>query len=164
MKIIFLDFDGVINRHAENGVHPDCASILKKIIEKTNAKIVVTSSNKYSFQRKRDPVPFFESNIYKNYILLLKDYNIDIFDFTPYINQNREKEIEEYLHSHPEIENFLILDDDYTFKTYQHHQILIPFDSGLTEEHINISIDILNCKEKIKTMKKIWTLTFNLYL
>ena len=39
MKVIFLDFDGVSLNNAK---------ILKEIITQTDAKIVVTSSNKYS--------------------------------------------------------------------------------------------------------------------
>ena len=53
MKIIFLDLDGVLN----NWYHPDLidekyALVLKKILELSKAKIVITSSNKYSFQRE----------------------------------------------------------------------------------------------------------------
>ena len=51
-KVIFLDFDGVINDYFTfDSVNDYNVSILKKIIEKTEAKIVVTSSNKYAFQR-----------------------------------------------------------------------------------------------------------------
>ena len=52
-KIIFLDFDGVINNwYHFDGVCPTNALILKQIIDLTNAKIVVMSSNKYSIQQK----------------------------------------------------------------------------------------------------------------
>lgn len=52
MKIIFLDLDGVLN----NWYHPELidkknALVLKKILELSKAKVVLTSSNKYSFQR-----------------------------------------------------------------------------------------------------------------
>ena len=54
MKIIFLDLDGVLN----NWNHPDLidlknAKVLKKIITLSQAKLVLTSSNKYPIQRKK---------------------------------------------------------------------------------------------------------------
>ena len=46
MKYIFLDFDGVINNwNSNNCVSPENVMVLKKILKKTDAKIVVTSSN-----------------------------------------------------------------------------------------------------------------------
>ena len=53
MKIIFLDLDGVLN----NWNHPDLidlknAKVLKKIITLSQAKLVLTSSNKYPIQRE----------------------------------------------------------------------------------------------------------------
>ena len=52
MLIIFLDFDGVLNSKKyialknEPGVcfDPECLNLLKEIVLKTNAKIVLTSS------------------------------------------------------------------------------------------------------------------------
>ena len=53
MKIIFLDLDGVLN----NWYHPDLIvpenlNILKEILILSKAKIVLTSANKYQFQRQ----------------------------------------------------------------------------------------------------------------
>ena len=51
MKVIFLDFDGVINNWNNDFiVDYDNVKYLLEIIRDTDAKIVATSSNKYSFQ------------------------------------------------------------------------------------------------------------------
>ena len=46
MKVIFLDFDGVIYdvRDYSILVNPNCVNIVKKILAETGSKIVVTSS------------------------------------------------------------------------------------------------------------------------
>lgn len=54
MKVIFLDFDGVINNYSSmismELINNKCIDVLKRIIHETNAKVVVTSSNKYKYQ------------------------------------------------------------------------------------------------------------------
>lgn len=51
MKVIFLDFDVVINNWDNfNGVDFKNVERLLKIINVTGAKIVATTSNKYDFQ------------------------------------------------------------------------------------------------------------------
>ena len=51
MKVIFLDFDGVINNWNNfDGVDINNVLPLLEIVKITDAKIVATSSNKYSFQ------------------------------------------------------------------------------------------------------------------
>ena len=53
MKYIFLDFDGVINNwYQMEGVSLENVKILKQIIDLTNASVIATTSNKYSFQQR----------------------------------------------------------------------------------------------------------------
>ena len=67
MKVIFLDFDGVINNWYDfEGVSLENAKILRQIIMRTDAKIVVTSSNKYSLQRNNNS-SYLTSNFYRKY-------------------------------------------------------------------------------------------------
>lgn len=143
MKVIFLDFDGVINNwHCFDEVDYNNTKVLLTIIKSTNAKIVVTSSTKYSFQRKENLN--YENTIFYKYIQLLKEYGIETFEITPYLNENREQEILAYLKEHPEIDEFLILDDDYVIGSLKEHQIFLELYKGLTEEHIKPAINILN--------------------
>lgn len=148
MKVIFLDFDGVINNYTnlDNAVDYKCLSILKKIIALTGAKIVITSSNKYPYQRNIGNIPLKERRLYKEYLKPLFVNGIDIYDMTPLVEENREKEILAYLEQHKEIEEYLILDDDYCMTSLCLHEIYIDLMSGLTENHINPALNILNGK------------------
>lgn len=144
MKVIFLDFDGVINNWNNfDGVDINNVLPLIEIIRLTGAKVVATSSNKYSFQV--NGVNYADSRYYY-YVSELKKLGIDIFDVTPYVDGNREKEIIKYLGEHPEIDEFLILDDDYVIDSLKEHQVFLDLYAGITKEHINPSIDILNGK------------------
>ena len=147
MKVIFLDIDGVVNDYLTiDSINEMNVLVLKKIIDKTGARIVVTSSNKYQFQRKNSPFSVVEETpMYKKYIKKLNELGIDIFDFTPYsIDENRELEIINYLNSHPEIDQYLILDDDHIIEKCRNHEIFLDLQSGLREKHILPAINILN--------------------
>lgn len=142
MKVIFLDLDGVINSHAFYPIDPYCVNILKEIINQTKAKIVITSANKYPFQKKR--TTYEQSSLYQNYILPLEQFQISIFDYTPNINSNRYQEITHHLKNHPNITEFVILEDEIFFPKLNGHQIFIDYGYGLTEEDIIPTIQILN--------------------
>ena len=149
MKVIFLDFDGVINDYMTiNEINEYNVEMLKRIINDTGAKIVVTSSWKYPYQRNNKNMEGFLNNNY--YARTLKENGIDIIDCTPYIKEQgikdnqREQEILEYLKNHPEITQFLILDDDYIIETLKEHEIFLDLQAGLREKHIIPAIRILN--------------------
>ncbi|MBQ2872847.1 MAG: hypothetical protein IJE89_02490 [Bacilli bacterium] len=144
MKVIFLDFDGVVNNWNNfDGVDINNVLPLLEIVKMTGAKIVATSSNKYSFQV--NGVKYDDSR-YSYYVSELKKLGIDIFDVTPYLEGNREKEIAKYLEEHPEIEDFLILDDDYVINSLKKHQVFLDLYMGITKEHVEPSVRILNGK------------------
>lgn len=146
MKVIFLDFDGVINNwDVYDGVDVNNVRILKQIIDKTGAKVVATTSNKYSFQRDSG-VDYRKTKYYVVYVQELNKCGIDIYDVTPYVDGNRDNEIEKYLMMHPEIEEFVILDDDYFSKKFRERQVFLDYYNGLLEEHLEPSLDILSGK------------------
>ena len=145
MKCIFLDFDGVINNwYHFDGVCTENALILKKIIELTGAKVVATTSNKYSFQRK-EPVEYLKSAYYREYVSVLNELGIIIDDVTPYCKENRSLEIKSYLSEH-EVESFVIVDDELISEDLQEHQVFLDLYKGLEEHHIEPIINILNNK------------------
>lgn len=144
MKVIFLDFDGVINNwDSPNIVNIENVEVLKLIQKEANAKIVATTSNKYSFQRPNG-VSYCESSYYK-YVIELTKLGIVIDDITPYSKEQiREEEINLYLKSHPEIEQYVILDDEYIGSTLKQHQVFLDLYKGLQLEHVAPTLKILN--------------------
>lgn len=111
MKVIFLDTDGVLNSDEyfdkikglkiegiEDQVDVEKIKLLKKAVEETSSKVVLTSSWRY----KRNAQYLKQ---------LLLEYGI-LVDSTPYMDNERGKEIKKWLEEHKDIENFVILDDE----------------------------------------------------
>lgn len=143
MKYIFLDFDGVINNwYHFDGVCIDNALILKKIINLTGAKIIVTSSNKYPIQKGRE-TDYYQSLFYRNYVQKLNEIGIEISDMTPLCNEDKSLEIQKYLINH-DIEKFVIVDDELVSESLQDHQVFCDLYRGLQTEHIKPIVNILN--------------------
>lgn len=143
MKVIFLDFDGVINNWEHfDGIDYKNVKFLLQIIKLTDAKVVATSSRKYSFQR--DLGIDYKNTSFFEYLNILKGYGLEITDITPYVKGNRELEINEYLKIHPEIEQFVILDDDLVIESLKEHQVFLDLYNGICEEHVIPAVNILN--------------------
>lgn len=143
MKIIFLDLDGVLN----NWYHPDLIDpknvlVLKKIIKLTNAKIVLTTSNKYPFQREK--IKNIKGSYLEKYIKILQNNGLSIYDLTPYVEENRSLEIKAYLKSNPNITDFVIIDDELVSHELLKYQVFLDWNTGLLEKHIKPIIAILN--------------------
>jgi len=133
MQVIFLDIDGVLNYNdyfnnnyqgINRYIDRKKLLLIKEIIYKTNCKIVFTSSWRYSL--------LFSTTIEK---FLIKEGII--FDKTPFINNDRGIEIKEYLKIHPNIKDFIIIDDD-IFSSYDKYLlsklVKTNIKEGLTEE------------------------------
>ena len=143
MKIIFLDVDGVLNNidnikkcykksinkketfYSGKNVPFDikCLKNLAKIVKKTGAKIVLSSTWR----------------IYKSHIYVLEarlaEYGLRIYDMTDNINMIRGVEIKEWLKSHRDIENYVVIDDEeYNLSNFIDNKHLVIVDSkyGLT--------------------------------
>lgn len=145
MKIIFLDLDGVLN----NWNHPELideknALVLKKLLKLSNAKIVLTSSNKYSFQR--EGLKSIEGSYLEKYLQELKRLEIPIYDITPYKGEDKTAEIRAYLESNPLVTDFVIIDDELVDESLWKYQVYLDLYKGLEEEHLVPSLDILEGK------------------
>ena len=155
MNIIFLDVDGVLNniKDAEELYEKtrkpvigyewpfsECSlNVLKKIVDETDAKIVVTSSWRLENQGRN--------------VLLseLKKYDLQekVIGWTPKLKAfRREEEIIAYLNSNNyENLNFIILDDEVSwYKDLEKYVIKTDPYSGLNEEHLEKSINLLKSK------------------
>ena len=120
MKAIFLDIDGVLNNQEHllllhnrflgreqylqllQGLHEtplDYRSciLLQKLLYETSAEVILSSTWRLS----------------EKHIEGIRKYGgIEIKDITPRLDTIRGEEIQAYSDKHPEIENYVILDDD----------------------------------------------------
>jgi len=162
-KIIFLDIDGVLNstevayQIRKDGINnngfggffkeptePTHSNVcwgqelvdnLKYIIEKTNAKVVISSTWRVTHRWQTFPKMF----------ALYGFPDIEIIGATPKLNIARGYEIREWLHHNKDVEKYVILDDNSDMLESQ-----MPFfvktdlHIGLTKENAEKAIDILN--------------------
>lgn len=186
MKIIFLDIDGVLNGYNQLntlgwkivclinnkslknwyrkitdpcGIHKSKVKRLAKIIRKTNAKVVMSSSWRVIWWKV--PYEKQKGNV-KKLTDLFNKYNINVIDVTPRSpDGKRDKEILAWLSKHEEeVENFIILDDENSFlRAFDNDKRFIQTSSvakgvmiqgfprentGLKKKHVRQAIKILN--------------------
>lgn len=147
-RFIFLDVDGVLNNHdfaseqyknginiyAEDRLDPTSIECVKRIVDATNAKIVLSSSWRWS------------KEAYDAVAAQLALVDLKIFDTTNIdirVNLSRSGEIQEWLNNN-EYDSYLILDDDEIKgeELERHHIQTTPL-YGLTDEHVDPAIKIL---------------------
>ena len=138
MKVIFLDFDGVVNdiHHKGPKINKKFTEEIKKVIALTDAKVVVTSS----WKRDRETLAYAINS--------LIEMGIEVYDCTPNIDcpkiEQREKEISMYLQQHQQIEQFVIIEDDFVMNRLYDHQVLIEHSDGFTADYIEPTVRVLN--------------------
>jgi len=153
MKVIFLDVDGVLctsdclrMRLAPTGHHvfnPACVGALNDIIAATGAKLVLSSSwrhfmsiRKFNTHSKAFGVP----PCIDETPTLSQTFSADGL----YIAQQRGTEIKAWLDAHPEVDKFVILDDNSDMASLMDFLIQTDMDRGLTEYHAKRAIKLLN--------------------
>lgn len=154
MKVIFLDLDGVLNSERyDAGREQDGLTyidetrlpLLKEIVDRTNAKIVFTSTRRDHWNRD------FElcDDDGKYIVRSLGRYGLEIYDKTPEIGSftERKEEIEKWLAAHSDVDKFVII-DDFAFGWGNFRPAYVKTDpqstNGLEEEQVAQAIDILN--------------------
>lgn len=143
MKVIFLDFNGVLDTHDNmNVIDETNLDILLYIINETGAKIVISSSVKNSYFYCGE-----HNNVMKYLISEFTKHNIEIYGMTPWLD-NREEEIKQYLLEHPEIEEYCIIDDDFFFESMKEHMVKLKHlwlgGNGLKDVDKDSIVKILN--------------------
>lgn len=138
MKIIFLDFNGILDTWENmDEINEDNLNRLKKLVDETGSNVVYSSSNRYS-------------RFGKEIMLNLISNGINVIGVTPQLGE-REIEIKSYLDGHPDIENYCILDDDYDMDSMKEHLVKLPLQSegslGFTEEYYKKAVSILGVKK-----------------
>lgn len=162
MKVIFLDFDGVLNCTKSIsrapfpapsyiwyvGLDSDKMRNLAKIVQETNAKIVLTTTwrNHYTIgvYKQEDPVGKYVNNKFRKVELKIYD------KIEPGKRFDRGKGAKIWLEQHPEVTDFVILDDEEMgyyndYDLFDPHFVKTLWDGhGLTENCANAAIRILN--------------------
>lgn len=166
MKVIFLDFDGVLNvipqGHDYYGgiFHQEFVKNLERIIDETGAKLVISSSWRHSGLEKMRMM--WENRLYPGEIIgITPDLRWRTHPDKLELNEEeyvRGDEIETWLKLHPEVTNYVILDDDNDMLPSQkgnfvktsnniNHPDCIDIGYGLTRICANDAIRILNRKQ-----------------
>ena len=153
-KIIFLDFDGVLNTEHYQGLlqyqgkpwqdeygaffDPKAVKQLKRIIDATDADIVVESSWKYlGLDAMKE-------------LWEVRNLPGTIIDITPsLLGKNKGVEIASWLSKYAKQDiRYVIIDDEYVILDSQlpHFILTNPYE-GITEEQANRAISMLNEKK-----------------
>ena len=148
MKIIFLDFDGVINSFGgdwQGGFEEldrKCIENLNILIERvSDIKIVISST--WRILRSLDKLKSIMAKWGFKYPEL-------VIDKTPRLaGEERGREIFGWFtrnnkFPNPIIDNFIILDDDSDMEPFMNHLIQTDTDKGLTIEDVNKAVQFLN--------------------
>ena len=149
MKVIFLDFDGVLNSEkyiqslGEQGViiDPSRMALLKHIVDETKAKIVLSSSWREHWEKETHKCTDTGRQINS----IFNNFRLEIFDKTPKL-KGREEEIKAWLNKHKEVTSFAVLDDMILSADFLkgHFVKTSRFFDGLDESDVEKAVRILN--------------------
>ena len=121
MKVLFLDVDGVLNKHSSYTTISDIGGGLKldldALIHDTKCKIVLSST----WRILEDTYNFISKHV-------------EIFDVTDQDRGCRGDQIQRWLNKHPEVTNYAIVDDDSDMLDSQlRYYVHTEFEYGLTD-------------------------------
>lgn len=146
MKVIFLDFDGVLNAEADICRYGVCIlspqiRLLKQIVDATGANIVLSTSWREHWSAEEaacDQTGLLMNDIFSQ-------HGLQIWDKTPDLRTRREVEIKSWLDAHPETEQFVILDDALLSADFMNDHFVktSSYFGGLDEADVKKAIEIL---------------------
>lgn len=150
MKIIFLDFDGVITTYdSQWNLSSSCVLSIEHILKVTGAKIVITSSWAIG---SLDASHFINKLFNKPEVTITSKNSLFITSIIDIINKDyplRGEGIQEWLDNHPDVTSYVILDDNSDMLDEQLFNF-VQTDTyyGITAREVDLAIRILN-EEKI---------------
>lgn len=147
MRVIFLDVDGVLNSqqwalkmfaegvrvYAEDMLDPHALRLLKRLVDESNAKLVVSSSWRSIPQSMKALAD------------QLDQYGMKVYDVTPRVGETRGKDITAWLNRHPGKHQYVILDDDSDMDEHAGHLVQTTFREGLRAEHVDQALEMFKC-------------------
>ncbi|MBQ4052529.1 MAG: hypothetical protein IJD09_02665 [Clostridia bacterium] len=149
MKVIFLDFDGVLNSrkyvdacgHFGVIIDPSRMALLKQIVDATDARIVLSTS----WREHWSPVAAQCDAVGEEINRIFKEHRLEIYDKIPQMNFKREQEIKAWLEDYPTVDRFVVLDDLFLDAPFMRGHFVRTSDlrDGLDEDNVKEAIDIL---------------------
>ena len=144
-RIIFLDVDGVLNNgswamemydkgirtYRDDILYEPALERLKRIVDATDAQIVVSSSWRQ--------IP----TAYKHLQEWLEMYGMKVADITPYVGGCRGDDITAWFNRNPGEWSYVILDDEDDMDGHMDHLVQTDFDVGLIDTDIERAISLL---------------------
>lgn len=135
IKVIFLDFDGVLNSkmyfetHSSVGlaIDPTRVDLLKRIVLGTNAKIVLSTSWRAHWDKEDSLCDDVGREINK----IFAEKDLTVFDKISGDNRSRYEKVADWLANHPTVTNFVVLDDT-------------PFEKGVLKNHFVLTSTLRN--------------------
>lgn len=148
MKILFLDFDGVLNSQEYRDVHGSSGAgvdksrlpLIKSIVDATGAMIVIITSLREYWDKNPDKCDYFGKVINE----VFAEFGLEIYDKTP-VSKSGERvdEILEWIVDNPGVKNYVVIDDGALFAKFLVGHFVQPKD-GIEQEHAEKAIEILN--------------------
>ena len=158
LKIIFLDFDGVITWFGSRwNVDPKKVALLEEVLKTTGAKIVVSSSWRVGCRDGKDFVDKMFSSWRSQVSTQERDslFIESIIDVTDSHGSARGDEIKRWLEAHEdEVETYVILDDDNDMLEEQLFNF-VQTDGwyGMSDRTVALATQILNGEKIISPIR-----------
>jgi hypothetical protein len=143
VNVIFLDIDGVLNsrrfldqldpeERTDDSLDPQAVARLNRIAERTQAKIVISST-----WRIIDPLERILD------ILQSHGFKGEIVGKTPVLSGPRGHEIQAWVTEHREVKSFVILDDRSDMDGVSKRLIQTTMADGLLDRHVEPACTVL---------------------
>jgi hypothetical protein len=158
MKVIFLDIDGVLNsqeflqNNKSESIDRRNVSVLKNVINKTGAVIVMSSAWRLWFDDIMMPIEGYSQHLYD----IFSEFDIKIFAKTPDFSTEeirakktfsrvKAKEILAWLNENQSFDKYVVVDDlDLINEEINAHLVRINGQVGITEEDAMRVIDMIS--------------------
>ena len=156
MKVIFLDIDGVLNHTGcKEKLKSGCyfvaeykMALLKKLVEETGAKIVLSSSWRIGWFDLENGIRSHNANDFIALREKFAEYGLEFLGYTPFKSvKGRGEEIDLWLRAWEgePVESFVILDDmnGRYLRPYAGRLVRTSFTTGLLPKHVELAKKIL---------------------
>lgn len=145
MNVIFLDIDGVLNSEVSARkfqtcyrLDPDAMAHMNRIIKETGAVVVLSSTWRRYHDKGNMELILMQTGFPQNKLI---DYT-PVLEWSP--QTNRGTEIKTWLEAHPDVERFVILDDDCDMGELMPFLIHVNGHCGLTGDDASRAIALVN--------------------